>query len=189
MAKLSYLLKKSIVTIGGEVYKLAHELQLRLNHCYYHAALKGFENKLIIDGRLYLKYPQNVKIGRHCCFNDGVIMHAGGGIVMGDNVTISTDAKLITRSYDTSNWIQQCKVNEPDKKHIAKEIYLGDHTWVGASSIVLPGVKLTGKGIIVAAGAVVTKSFDEDYVVLGGSPARIIKRFNQDDFHKYVSEH
>lgn len=178
MGKFTYKFKKVIVFLGGKLYKFAYEFKLRLNHCYYHAILNGIEKKLIISGRLYCLYPQKLKIGKHCCFNDGVIMHCGGGIVMGNNVTISTDAKIITRSYDTSNWIEQCWVNEPDKKHIAEEIYLGDHTWVGASAIILPGVRITGKGVIIAGGSVVTKSCEEDYVVLGGNPAKVIKRFS-----------
>ena len=42
------------------------------------------------------------------------------------------------------------------------------------NSIILPGVIL-GDNTVVAAGAVVTKSFPQGYIVIGGNPAKIIK--------------
>ena len=45
--------------------------------------------------------------------------------------------------------------------------------WIGARVTILPGVKIK-KGCIIGAGAVVTKSFEE-YSVIGGNPAKLIK--------------
>ena len=53
------------------------------------------------------------------------------------------------------------------------EIVVGENSWIGAGAIILDGVKL-GKGVIVGAGAVVTKNAP-DYAVLVGSPARILR--------------
>ncbi|MDQ7799461.1 MAG: DapH/DapD/GlmU-related protein [Candidatus Edwardsbacteria bacterium] len=49
-----------------------------------------------------------------------------------------------------------------------------DDVWIGAQAIILPGVRI-GRGAIVAAGAVVTKDV-EPYAIVGGNPARLIKR-------------
>jgi acetyltransferase-like isoleucine patch superfamily enzyme len=46
--------------------------------------------------------------------------------------------------------------------------------WIGAGVILLPGITI-GTGSIVAAGAVVTKSC-EPYSVIGGNPAKLIKK-------------
>jgi maltose O-acetyltransferase len=53
-------------------------------------------------------------------------------------------------------------------------IEIGANAWVAAWSIVMPGVKV-GEGAVVAAGAVVTKDI-EDWTVVGGNPARFIKK-------------
>jgi serine acetyltransferase len=53
------------------------------------------------------------------------------------------------------------------------EIIIGENSWIGAGAIILDGVKL-GKGVIVGAGAVVTKDAP-DYAVLVGAPARIVR--------------
>jgi acetyltransferase-like isoleucine patch superfamily enzyme len=52
-------------------------------------------------------------------------------------------------------------------------VMIGDGSWLGQNVCILSGVTL-GVGCVVAAGAVVTKSFG-DYSIVGGVPARLIK--------------
>lgn len=51
---------------------------------------------------------------------------------------------------------------------------IGDGAWLGMRSVIMPGVTI-GEGAVVAAGAVVTKNV-EPYAVVGGNPAREIKK-------------
>ncbi len=53
-------------------------------------------------------------------------------------------------------------------------ITIGDGVWLGARAITLPGVTI-GEGAVVAAGAVVTKDA-EPWAVVGGNPAKVIKK-------------
>ena len=56
---------------------------------------------------------------------------------------------------------------------------IGNDVWVGNNCIILQGVKI-GDGVIIAAGAVVTKDV-EPFTIVGGVPARRIKkRFNEE---------
>jgi len=58
------------------------------------------------------------------------------------------------------------------------KIILEDDVWIGVGATLLSGIRL-GQGCIVAAGAVVTKSFPP-YAIVGGNPARILKmRFDE----------
>ena len=58
-------------------------------------------------------------------------------------------------------------------------VTIGDDCWLGANSTICPGVTI-GNGVVVAAGAVVTKSFG-DNVVIGGVPAKILKHISKDE--------
>lgn len=86
-------------------------------------------------------------------------------IVMGSNITISQESYLCTASHDIS------KIKKP---LVTARIEIQDSAWVCARAIVLPGVKL-GEGAIIAAGAVVTKDV-APWTVVGGNPARVIKK-------------
>ena len=71
----------------------------------------------------------------------------------------------------TSNHI----IGNLDKHDAGQDVIIGEKCWIGMSSVILPGVEL-GRNTVVAAGAVVSQSFTEGNIVLGGTPARILKR-------------
>lgn len=140
----------------------------------YQTLLNATDKNLNIFGSpIVIKEPQNITIGNDCRFNEHVFIHGGGGVTLADNVTLSAYSKVISWTYDTTDWAS----NYIKKDHVGNPIFLGEGTWVGAGATILPGVELKGKGIIVAAGSVVTKSFEGDFLLIGGSPARVLKRY------------
>ncbi len=63
-------------------------------------------------------------------------------------------------------------------------VVIEDDVWCGANVTILKGVTI-GRGSVVAAGAVVTKSFPP-YSIIGGVPARLLRmRFTEDE----IAEH
>jgi acetyltransferase-like isoleucine patch superfamily enzyme len=66
-----------------------------------------------------------------------------------------------------------------DKSGIGKDIIIGNNCWIGMNSVILPGVKLANH-IIVGAGSVVTKSFDEEDIIIAGNPAKKIKNIEKE---------
>lgn len=65
-------------------------------------------------------------------------------------------------------------ISGPPGRELAAPITIGDDCWIGGHATINPGVTL-GNNVVVAAGAVVTRSFG-DNVVLAGVPARVIRR-------------
>lgn len=114
---------------------------------------------------------KNLIIGDDCRLNSGVYINARSGVTLGDDVTISHGAKIISTGYDIEHW-----VNTGKKIHtVNAPVYIGNHCWIGANAVILPGVKITGEYVVVGAGAVVTKDITESKVIVAGVPAKIIK--------------
>ena len=63
-------------------------------------------------------------------------------------------------------------------KEICEKVVINDDAWIRVGAIILPGVTV-GKGAIVAAGAVVTKDVP-DFTVVGGVPAKFIRKLQVD---------
>lgn len=59
------------------------------------------------------------------------------------------------------------------------DIVLGNDVWIGRESVIMPGVKI-GDGAIVAAYSIVTKDIP-DYTIVGGNPAKPIKKRFDDE--------
>lgn len=90
-----------------------------------------------------------------------------GKIYIGDYTQIAPNVGIISQNHLLTD----------NRKFIAKDIHIGKYCWIGMGSIILPGVTL-GTYTIVAAGTIVTKSFEEGYCVIGGNPAKIIKKID-----------
>ena len=57
---------------------------------------------------------------------------------------------------------------------MCKPVHIGRNAWIGAGATILPGVTV-GENAVVAASAVVTRDVEPNTIV-GGNPARLIKR-------------
>jgi acetyltransferase-like isoleucine patch superfamily enzyme len=95
-----------------------------------------------------------------CCHIDG-----RNGICFGRNVWIGPRVSVISMNHDTENFRRYSE---------APPIVIHKNCWLGANCIILPGVEL-GEHTVVAAGAVVAKSFTEGNVLLAGVPAKVVK--------------
>ncbi len=96
----------------------------------------------------------------------GCYWQAIGKISIGQNVWVGPNVGFITSNHDPNN---------PAKRMPAENISIGKNSWIGMNSVILPGVMLA-ENTIVGAGSVVTHSFEEGHIIIGGCPAKIIKR-------------
>ena len=87
-------------------------------------------------------------------------------IYIGDHTIFAPGIKIISANHDKKDFSKHDKTTPP--------IVIGKNCWLGANCVILPGVQL-GDNVIVAAGAVDSKSFPSD-VVIGGVPAKIISK-------------
>jgi len=123
-------------------------------------------NKTIsVFGSPDITFENKIKIGENCSINHQAYLNGMGGIVIGNNVSISAGVKMISTGLD---------VNVIEKKHVNKEIVIEDNVWIGAGAIILSGVTIK-KNSVIAAGAVVNKDIGEGEIWVG-VPAKLLRK-------------
>lgn len=173
MGIVSYI-AKLISPVYCQIRQKKYYLKGRINSLMYRHAFAQCGKGLIISGNPLIHDPERIYVGDNFSINDSCQLCPHANIYIGNNVTMSRGSQITSGGLSTELW----KENRLDGSlpHVAGEVFIGDGTWLCINSIVLSGVKITGKGVIVAAGSVVTKDITEDFVVVGGVPAKIIKR-------------
>ena len=126
-------------------------------------------------------HPQNIFVGVNSNpgTRPGCYIQGNGGIFIGNYVRVASNVGIISGNHGLYD----------HNSHNNKPVYIDDYSWIGMGSIILPGVRL-GPRTIVAAGAVVTKSFPDGFCVIGGNPAKLIKNLDKEKFipTKYRTE-
>ena len=107
--------------------------------------------------------PGRIRIGDGVFINTGVIVYSEVGVTIGNDVALANEVYVM----DTGS--HGIEGNNPQ----AAAVSIGDGTWVGARSIVLPGVSI-GRKVVVGAGSVVTRDVPDE-VLVAGNPARVVR--------------
>jgi acetyltransferase-like isoleucine patch superfamily enzyme len=117
----------------------------------------GTKNQIIIGKRVAINEYNNlraaggdIRIGNYCQIAQFCTLVAS-------NHTIDTDQYMIDAPWQTSK----------------SSIDIEDDVWIGANCVILPGVTI-GRGAVIGAGSVVTKSVPP-YSIYVGNPARFLR--------------
>ena len=108
-----------------------------------------------------------VVIGENCVINTRNWSSEPYLIQIGDNVAITNNVYI-----HTHGGARVARFLYPDFDVFGKVI-IQDGAYIGSGSQIMPGVTI-GKGALIAAGSVVTKSFTTPNITIGGVPAKVI---------------
>ena len=125
---------------------------------HVHNYSKDYKNSFFVLG-------ENSSIGE---LNN--IRASGGKIVIGKNCLISQNVSMIAADHQ---FAKDILINEQIWNDEKNNIILGDDVWIGANTVILPGV-IIESGAIIAAGSIVTKNVKQNSIV-AGVPAKHIK--------------
>ena len=118
-----------------------------------------------------------VKIGKNCLICTPLLYGVDGCLIeIGDDVVVSTNVTFVLHDYSASRVVK-------DIASLHGKVTIGSNSFIGARSVLMYGVEI-GENTIVAAGSVVTKSFKQGNIIIGGNPANIIGTW--DDFREKV---
>jgi len=160
---------------------------------------KSLGNNVLISDKCSIYNPGNISIGDNTRIDDFSILSSGeGGIEIGRYVHIACFASLIGQGkitmsdysgvssrvsiYSSSDnyngdWMTNPCLPDSVMNTIHDDVYLGKHVVVGASSIILPGIRLED-GCAVGAMSLVNKSFEE-FSMIKGCPGKSNKKRNE----------
>lgn len=114
-----------------------------------------------------------VFVNEGCFFEAGAAISIGSGSLLGPNVTI------LTSNHELVDGV-------PSQRYTATPVVIGRNCWLGAGSILTPGVRL-GDGVTLAAGAVVTQNLTDPGVYAGVPARRLPVAPGQDDAARSAS--
>ncbi len=139
------------------------EIMSRLTH-------KQIDSTFRLFPPFYADFGKNITFGKNVFINSNCHFQDQGGISIGDGVFIGHNVVLATATHDLDPRM--------NRKLYYKPIKICDHVWIGSNSTILQGVTI-GEWSVVAAGAVVNKDV-APYTVVGGIPAKFIKKVEFD---------
>lgn len=164
------------------IFRLKQSLVIRFRQFWYDH----------IISRLFLKYGNNVHIGKHCTFyydhieignnvfigDNNYFLSGVARIIIKDHVVFGPNVSIVTGNHrfdDKSKLIDEYLAN--DKRDIDDEdvVFEGDN-WIGMNVTILKGVHVK-KGAIIGAGAVVTKDCEENSIYVGNPARKIANRY------------
>lgn len=116
------------------------------------------------------KYGIGLKMGNNSAIGDYTHFGASGGIEIGNDVIMGSYISFHSENHNFSDNKKLIR----EQGVTSKGIKLGNNIWVGAKVTFLDGSQI-GNNCVVAAGAVVNAVFP-DNVVIGGVPAKILKK-------------
>jgi acetyltransferase-like isoleucine patch superfamily enzyme len=134
----------------------------------------NIRGKLVIRGTVQIGKGCRLAIskGAICTLNECgvtgqtnlIIAH---GLDIGKGSIVGWGSELVDEDFHA--------IDYEGKREEDRAIVIGEHVWIGSHVKILKGVHI-GDNSVVAANAVVTKSFEENNVLIAGNPAQIIKR-------------
>jgi len=126
--------------------------------------LRSFGAKIgvgvVIKPSVSIKYPWFLTIGNHVWIGENVWIDNLTMVSIGNNACLSQGVMLLTGNHNYT---------KPTFDLIVAEIILEDGVWLGAQSVVCPGVTCKSHSVL-SVGSVATKNL-EAYSIYQGNPA------------------
>ena len=136
----------------------------------------------------YVEPPLHANFGgHHIHFGNGVYANYNltavddTHIYVGDHTMIGPNVTLCTAPHPVCPALREAglQYNRP--------VRIGRNCWIGAGSVVLPGVTI-GDNTVVGAGSIVTRDLPENVVAVG-NPCRVLRPISERDYREYFPGH
>jgi len=155
------------------LYKLFDRFFIRFEHYRRENTLRRLRSagdRLNIQEPFYFSSPENISFGNNVSFGAFVHIWGEGGVTIGDNCMIASHTAITSVTHNPASELF-CSEN------IMKPVVIGNNVWIGAHSVIFPGVTI-GDNTVIGAGSIVNKSVESN-AVYAGVPAKLLYYLNQ----------
>lgn len=129
-----------------------------------------------INQPFWIDYGCNIYLGKCCFINMNCTFLDAGKIIIGDRTIIAPDVKIYTATHPIDSADRYFENGALITQ--VKDVVIGNDTWIGGGSIILPGVVI-GNNVTIGAGSVVTQNIPDNSVAYG-NPCRVQRSQNQE---------
>ncbi len=134
----------------------------------------------------YIEPPLRANWGCHTHLGDNVYANFNLTLVddthiyIGDHVMIGPNVTIATAGHPIAPELRR------DIAQFNIPVHIGNNVWIGANSVVLPGVTI-GENSVIGAGSVVTKDIPANVVAVG-NPCRVLREIGEHDKEFYFRD-
>lgn len=145
--------------------------------------LGGLGDNVAIDTPFHCDLGKNIFLGSDVIINMNCTFVDDRTITVGNRVLIASDVQICTASHPILP--QERLVDGRREKGTtffrtwAKPVVIKDGVWIGAKTVILPGVTI-GENAVIGAGSVVNKDIPANCVAVG-NPCRVIRRLTEQE--------
>ncbi len=143
---------------------------LALRYVFLKNCAASVGRNVSVQPGVYLLNCKNLHIGDNVSIHPMCYIDAAGSVIIGNDVSIAHNCSILSTNHDWTDTSVPIKYNPVT----FGEVIINDDVWVACGVRILAGITI-GQRSIVAAGAVVNKDIEEGTLV-GGVPAKVIKR-------------
>lgn len=176
-----------IISALMNIFKFIH--QPYMVYGYFDIKNKVYLRNVRISSSACISHKENLNISDNVWINHYSRIDASGGIFIGEGCQIGYASAILSHSSHNAirlNGKDYIEMNLEDRLgYIHKPVFIGEYSFIGGGSTILPGVKI-GKGCVIGVGAVVNKDVP-DYAIVAGVPAKIIG-YTDDTDKKFFSD-
>ncbi len=148
------------------------------------AKFYGLPNGCRIRENAKIIKPENFKCGEYVWIGEGAVLDASGGLEIGDHTSVGLYVLIWSHTSYLTNLSMSNTQNSPLIRR--NKTTIGKGVFIAGPSVIYPGVTIGDKTAILPL-TTITKSFKGN-VILGGSPARIIKEISDEEIERLVRD-
>lgn len=148
------------------------------------AILKGIlgdcGDHVFIENPVHMSYGTHVHLGEHFYANFNLVIVDDMDVYIGDRVMIGPNVTICTTGHPVYPLYREMVA------HYSLPIHIGNNVWIGANSVVLPGVTI-GDNTVIGAGSIVTRDIPANVVAVG-NPCRVMRPISERDREYYFRD-